>query len=735
MLICFVVSPLLAQQQGWWNAVLANQAPQVPGTVIVTNFNDLIFNNLVNATSASSASTYATAAVIPATNSLVLVAVSSTKATAADTPSGVTNAGGIVFVQLTNTVFGTSSTNKLSVWYQQIANPTSGAITANFPASQTSCNIQVVELQGADTSIAGGAGALVQWTTNGAAAASANPFMTFSAPSAVGTNGLIAFVADNVNSTSGDVKVYTNWFPYTRAAHANPLQAIETLFQMNALNKTSLTNTATSRAWGMILVEVKPSLINDPTTQPVMVQHKSWNNVGNAGTPPNDDIGAINLARKLFTNYLSNVTLAGNMLFIHLAYDQTGDPSRKVSLISDNLGSTYTKLGGGANLTNQDVFENYILPNNPGGVQWFNINFSSGVSNDYHVEFGEFAHVALSSPLDVSSSSAPTALSMDYGSITSSIDGDLIIGCSLNVQNGSINGHTEVANQMYQGGGHFLSTQSHLVGCSGYFVQAKASQVDPLLFVSGLNTNDLYVSQCMAFKKGSGGTMRPTNIIYVARMQQEWIGTNTTMLIPFEGNLIVVADSDSVAAGSNRAWASFPASGSALWTIKATAKADGPQMGYLSNSIGTKGIPIQVTCGTVANNGGHSALPGFSYDVFYASAFPFDAYAEWDNAGAQSAQNAQIKGSTNNVTVSGDLVIDICTTGTGPFAPYITPQFSSFDSTWYPFSGDLNKLNQGTANGSYYSSNLTAVTFTLQFSNTISTSWDDNTFSFKNGAN
>lgn len=96
-------------------------------------------------------SSYATASIAPGANSLLLVAVSSTRSDGAEIGS-ITGLG-LTFTRVDGDQFGSSPVRRLSFWKAETGGsaPTPGTLSLNYPSGPTSVLWAVIEVTGADT--------------------------------------------------------------------------------------------------------------------------------------------------------------------------------------------------------------------------------------------------------------------------------------------------------------------------------------------------------------------------------------------------------------------------------------------------------------------------------------------------------------------------------------------------------------------------------------------------------
>lgn len=222
--------------------------------------NQLIVSLLDSTNTTVNADTYSGNAFTPSSNSTIFVFISGS-------PTGtqtVTNTGStqLVWREVLKTNYNTLGTPAgfHSVWMSQLPQgtaPFSMTMVCN-QTSGTGRNMAVVEVSGADQTAAFGTNAMVQ-AVGGGADGVANPTNKFAAPGNNAMNFLLFSVADDVNSTADNTAVANSiWFELNEGAYNTPAHALAVYYGTNVpASITAATNTATSRDWSTIVVEVK----------------------------------------------------------------------------------------------------------------------------------------------------------------------------------------------------------------------------------------------------------------------------------------------------------------------------------------------------------------------------------------------------------------------------------------------------------------------------------------------
>lgn len=668
----------------WYHAPVASG-----GATIVTNQNDLIVNDLGTSTSTANATSYTCTLGQPATNSLMLAFVQHTQTSPVAVPTSLSgNNVTWVMCGVTNNA-GASTTNMLTVWRAQGATPTAGTLTVNV-ASSTGCEIHVIELQGADATAANGASAIVQVTqTNGV---SANPLISCSQSTGLATNAFLLCVVDGVNATTGR-GANTNWVLLSSQGHNTPPAGMGLQFQVNATTNATITETASSRTWLAVLVEVKPGLEANPLSRPQLVQ---WFSTGYDSTG------------RVFTINLDNPTVAGNLLELY----GIANYGNAVT-ITDNKGVGNWSTA----VTNNDstsgpvnTFYLWYLTNTPSGITTLTVSctLSNSSANGaiVHFEGAEYANVAQYSPIDgISSNTAVASGIINAPGMLTTADGDLIL---LHTQQ-TDNVPQEQLSGFGNNGMQFLVTDAHLGAISTYGVQAKAGSIAP--FTAPVDTGQHYLALSAAFKRAQAGNLRPTNSIYLLGRSTQWIqkvsGTKTNLFFAHRGNLTIMTSSrPRVTSALTPAATDWPANNN--WTkVPATTYTDEPQTWYGTNMSSTPNHPLILSI----TQAGSADDVVTIYDVEGASAYPYDTFADTEIAGAD--QNS-IYTPMCSVTpsTSNSLIINTVRFSTGPPWKLTSPSGAVFESIFFTGTeSDGSYFNFSDCYSMCYSTSNTATTF------------------------
>lgn len=211
----------------------------------------IAFRAIGSNSTTTAASAYATtAANTISPNTLALIFVVSSLASATD-PTSVTGCG-LTWTKVTSTNYNAGG-QRISLW-RSMTNATtpSGTITANFSGNQTGCNIRVVELSDVDTSGSGGSGAIAQTVL--ATNATANPSITMAAFTGTRNAGVAFFANVTANGFAGTPEA--GWTEDWDAGYNNP--ATSGYCEFKLLNTDSTPSvTVGAQQWAGVAVEVK----------------------------------------------------------------------------------------------------------------------------------------------------------------------------------------------------------------------------------------------------------------------------------------------------------------------------------------------------------------------------------------------------------------------------------------------------------------------------------------------
>lgn len=261
----YTAAQVAADFSAWQGFQIALNREKYPVVVPPVTTNQLVFTNLTNFGNTSNATKYVTASVTPTTNSLKLLLVQNTKASAPDLPSGVTSTN-LQWWLVGTTNFNTlaSPTARLSLYASQDdpnTPPVAGPISVWFPATQTGLNLHLLEVSGAKKTQAWGRAALQQVAFNGSNTV-ANMKISWTSPSS-NTNGWLVAFGDNINSTTDNTNE-AGWTTNAETSYTTPAAGLASYYLVGTPpSVTFTTNGASSRSWGALAVEVIPGISTD----------------------------------------------------------------------------------------------------------------------------------------------------------------------------------------------------------------------------------------------------------------------------------------------------------------------------------------------------------------------------------------------------------------------------------------------------------------------------------------
>lgn len=229
---------------------LAALTPVIPGTNAPAEWTyAMAFNSFAKTNTTAGADPYlAEQTTLPPANSLMLVAVGNTKASAPDMPT-LTGCG-VEWVNIGTTNW--SAAFRLTL-FRGMTNgtPTTNALRAAFGANQTGCNIAGTYWCNANTN-GWGSGAIVQvvLTTNN----SANPSVTLAALQGA-TNGVFCVFENNINGY-GATSIDAGWTQDQQFGYTTPANGMLDIWATNTSDNTpSITDGA--QAWAGIAAEIQ----------------------------------------------------------------------------------------------------------------------------------------------------------------------------------------------------------------------------------------------------------------------------------------------------------------------------------------------------------------------------------------------------------------------------------------------------------------------------------------------
>lgn len=246
LLFCFLTLPGFAQS---FTRSIAYKGAAVPPLSVGTPA--IVFRQVgSNSTTTGNLNYSTTTSNTISANSLALVCVVSSLASAAD-PTNVSG-NGLTWVKVTSTNYN-SGGQRISLW-RSLTNATtfSHVITAQFAANQTGCNLWACEFQNTDTTGSNGSGAVVQFglATNN----TANPSITLGAFNVNGKNAGAAFFANVANGFSGTPKA--NWVEDVDQGYNSPATGQYAEHRL-ATTDNAPSVTVGAQQWAGIALEVK----------------------------------------------------------------------------------------------------------------------------------------------------------------------------------------------------------------------------------------------------------------------------------------------------------------------------------------------------------------------------------------------------------------------------------------------------------------------------------------------
>lgn len=256
--------------------LLSNPTAAAENCSILTN--NLVFTTMIATQNTANSSLMTTVPFTPTSNAMLV-------AFASFSPAGteiITNSGTpqLTWWRVAATNYNTlaSPAQRLVAYVTQLSpGMAPGAIQlvlTNGPTTGSGANIAVIQVTGADTNQLWGSNAVVQVVHNGSNA-TINGQITFSAPNAGGSNGLLVAFADDVNS-SADMSAGSGFTERTETAYNTPATGLFSQSRtMVPSSLTLVTNVSTSRDWAAIGLEIKAGtnicpdgVVNDPTEIP-----------------------------------------------------------------------------------------------------------------------------------------------------------------------------------------------------------------------------------------------------------------------------------------------------------------------------------------------------------------------------------------------------------------------------------------------------------------------------------
>jgi hypothetical protein len=198
---------------------------------------------------------FSTASVTPAANSLVLISFYLTSSSTTSAPTSVVG-NGITYTQLET---NTPASRTMLLYAGMSASPTAGPITITLPATHTSLQWTVMQFTGADTTGTNGSGAIVQSQQSKPATATSINVALASAPTA----GNAVYAALGISANAG---TYTPGSGWTQAGTTSII-ASPTVTYIAQYDVTTPLATAVTGSWtttgtqALVACEIKASSI------------------------------------------------------------------------------------------------------------------------------------------------------------------------------------------------------------------------------------------------------------------------------------------------------------------------------------------------------------------------------------------------------------------------------------------------------------------------------------------
>lgn len=212
--------------------------------------------NLTTSGDSVDATSFATAAVTPKANHLILAWVYTIAATTPTTPTASGN--GLTWVEVA-TVLDSDSLRRLTLFRALGTAPTAGSLTFDFASqTQTGCVWSVAEFSGVDTGGTNGSSAIVQYDTEASVGTVSSLTATLAAFTSTSnaTAGGFGYPLNNGNGTSG-----TGFAELGERFQGGPNQAIYTEFRGDTDTTVDISIGASSVPIVGIAVEIKTALL------------------------------------------------------------------------------------------------------------------------------------------------------------------------------------------------------------------------------------------------------------------------------------------------------------------------------------------------------------------------------------------------------------------------------------------------------------------------------------------
>lgn len=362
---------------------------------------------------------------------------------------------------------------------------------------------------------------------------------------------------------------------------------------------------------------------------PTLVQHVSC---------PNSQANTLSS----YVIHLPNATLANNCLIVGLQY---GVNAAITAHVADNKSNTWTARTKNSN--GNQTLQIFTTAGATAGVTAVTLSFTGGSPNFISGVFSEYYNIATSTAVDVSTGNTGSGTALTAGSMTTTVDGDLIWNFA------EEDGPT--ASEIWTAGSGFglLSADTQTIPCAVQAgIQATHGAINPAM---SMNTSDSWNSVAVALKSASAGTP-PSAGIQIVRMLVEalapGVGSPFTFQFPSQGNLLVAAYT-----GSPGFDITALTSTSNTWTQIGSAFNNGGsgdcQTWYAATASTSATLQIAATMTGTATGG--STL--FLFDISGAATSPFDSTAGRQTASATQSVSGNITGVSINPSASNELVV------------------------------------------------------------------------------
>jgi hypothetical protein len=212
-------------------------------------------SNLTSNGSGTNATSYTTASISPASNSLILIAVESDLS---GTPPKPTISGcSLTWVEVIDCHFDQSGTqHRLTVYRALGASPTTGTVTIDYGATTaTGCTWSIDQFQNVDTTGTNGSGAIVQSAKTTEPASGSTTSITATLGSAI-TSGNAAYTAATWEAAESGTRE-SGWTPLATPNHTGPSTSTASSWRNASDDNSATTSWATSSLAGAVIIEIK----------------------------------------------------------------------------------------------------------------------------------------------------------------------------------------------------------------------------------------------------------------------------------------------------------------------------------------------------------------------------------------------------------------------------------------------------------------------------------------------